>query len=68
MFLASVTEGKLLLCTSRDELPECYFPENDTIELRPKSLKTVRDAAYRKVALDAGLAVERGQDLAIRGK
>jgi PAS domain S-box-containing protein len=60
--LASVTQGKLILCDSRDEMPISLAPEGDSISLTEQSLKTLR-SRVAEVAANCGLSILRTQDL-----
>jgi anti-sigma regulatory factor (Ser/Thr protein kinase)/DNA-binding response OmpR family regulator len=60
--LASVTEGKLLLCDTPATLPPRLPRVSDPIDLTKPSLRLVRQAAL-KAAHESGLDEERADDL-----
>ncbi len=60
--LASVTEGRLRLCNSPEELPQRLAPIGERIELTDRTLQGARRTAA-KGASEAGLSRERLNDL-----
>lgn len=62
--LASVTEGKLLLCDSPADLPARFPALSEPLVLTRESLRRLRQETLRR-ALGAGLSTERTDDLVL---